>query len=1449
MPSPFPNIITGTSGPDTLIGDRLYVIDPTPNIEDDLFAIDIVWTDIIDGLEGNDTIHGGYGTDTITGGDGDDTIFGDGNSFVSTEGLPIDPATLPAGDTIDGGAGNDTIHGGIGDDTITDILGTTADIYGDAGDDLIHVGVDMAGLVDGGNGTDTLFNSFQVGFAPGLLIVNVERLFTQSNPTSATAAQFEAFDTIAVAADNLSGTVHLSLSQAGTVDLSSELAGRSATFTGSSGNDNIVLGDGADSLSGGGGDDTLDGGAGNDTISDVGGVTTAIAGGIGDDTITVRFGMVGTIDGGTGDDSYVPEFGSSSGLAVGLTISNVEVLFTGQQTFTATAAQFEAFEIIARSATELSASVVLGLLEPGIIDLSSELVGRDTYFTGTIGNDTITLGDGNDVLRGAGGDDALDAGAGDDTIIDIGGVTTTISGGIGNDSITVSNDLIGLVDGGAGNDVFVSDFGFSIGLTFLNVEALHTNGHVTFGTAEQFEAFDSIAYNAANPSQQVNLTLSQSGIVNLADELVGRFAVFTGSAGDDVVTLGVGGDTLDGADGNDVLNSGDGNDTVTDLQGTSTSIDAGGGNDVISTGAGMIGTINGGAGIDTFQVDFFFGGAGFAAGLAITGVENLYVGTPAFTATAEQLEAFDTIARGDSDLAGQVTLVVSQSATLDLATELEGRSACLTATTGNNSITLGSGDDSLVTGLGNDLLNGGAGNDFLYGGGGADTFIGGAGNDTFSADGGGDDTADYSADPLGIRVNLHDTLVQNGLAADTVLDGFGGTDIATNVSNIIGSAHADEIWGGGFSNIVNAGDGNDFVNGHDGNDVLHGEAGNDTLEGGNGADLIEGGDGNDILRGQGGDDNVSGGEGDDIVGGGGGLIDILDGGNGFDLVGYANSSAAVTVNLLNSTASGGHADGDTISNFEGAIGSDHNDTLYGSNAVNTLRGEIGNDTLVGNGGNDSLQGGDGDDALNGGAGADTMDGGNGVDRATYSTQTGNLIVYLTGVASVGFEAQGDVLTNIENVTLGSGNDQAHGNADANLIDGLAGNDTLIGNGGADTLRGGDGDDVLIGGAGADSLQGGNGIDRASYSDQTANLTIYLTGQTNSGGDATGDTFNSIENATGGQGNDTITGNGDANFIDGFTGNDTLLGGAGNDTLRGGDGDDVIVGGAGADSIQGGNGNDRVSYSDQTANLIVYLTGSANSGGGAAGDTLNSIENLTAGQGNDFAYGNDGANLVDGFLGNDVVYGYAGNDILRGGEGNDVLVGGAGADSLQGGNGTDRVAYSDQLVDLVINLDGTPNTGGDAAGDFFSSIEQVTAGQANDTVNGDGNANLLDGQAGNDTLNGNGGSDILRGGNGDDSLTGGLGNDNLTGGGNNDTFVFQDGWGIDTIVDFDVSDLERIDLSALTNITDFADLVANHAREVGGILEIFDGANVIRLSGHTLAELGTGLAISEADFVF
>jgi serralysin len=67
----------------------------------------------------------------------------------------------------------------------------------------------------------------------------------------------------------------------------------------------------------------------------------------------------------------------------------------------------------------------------------------------------------------------------------------------------------------------------------------------------------------------------------------------------------------------------------------------------------------------------------------------------------------------------------------------------------------------------------------------------------------------------------------------------------------------------------------------------------------------------------------------------------------------------------------------------------------------------------------------------------------------------------------------------------------------------------------------------------------------------------------------------IENAIGGNGNDTIYGNAANNVIDG---------GAGNDTLEGNDGNDVLNGGTGADVMRGGMGNDTY-YVDNRNDLV------------------------------------------------------------------------------------------------------------------------------------------------------------------------------------------------------------------------------------------------------------------------
>lgn len=64
----------------------------------------------------------------------------------------------------------------------------------------------------------------------------------------------------------------------------------------------------------------------------------------------------------------------------------------------------------------------------------------------------------------------------------------------------------------------------------------------------------------------------------------------------------------------------------------------------------------------------------------------------------------------------------------------------------------------------------------------------------------------------------------------------------------------------------------------------------------------------------------------------------------------------------------------------------------------------------------------------------------------------------------------------------------------------------------------------------------------------------------------GNTAALMENARGGSGNDTLTGNQANNRLEGGSGNDVLDGGDGDDVLVGGSGDDTLTGGGGADSL-------------------------------------------------------------------------------------------------------------------------------------------------------------------------------------------------------------------------------------------------------------------------------------------
>jgi len=156
---------------------------------------------------------------------------------------------------------------------------------------------------------------------------------------------------------------------------------------------------------------------------------------------------------------------------------------------------------------------------------------------------------------------------------------------------------------------------------------------------------------------------------------------------------------------------------------------------------------------------------------------------------------------------------------------------------------------------------------------------------------------------------------------------------------------------------------------------------------------IEGTDDNDILSGTSASDTILAGEGDDVLLGDSGA-DVLDGGEGQqDVVRYDESEEAVFVDLESQVGKGGDADGDTIKNVEGVIGSSLDDTLIGDKQDNLLVGNDGNDRLVGGAGNDLLVGGAGDDQLDGGDGFDVAKfSGNMSDYQFDRNQDGLLIV-------------------------------------------------------------------------------------------------------------------------------------------------------------------------------------------------------------------------------------------------------------------------------------------------------------------------------------------------------------------------------------------------------------------------------------------------------------------------
>jgi Ca2+-binding RTX toxin-like protein len=345
--------------------------------------------------------------------------------------------------------------------------------------------------------------------------------------------------------------------------------------------------------------------------------------------------------------------------------------------------------------------------------------------------------------------------------------------------------------------------------------------------------------------------------------------------------------------------------------------------------------------------------------------------------------------------------------------------------------------------------------------------------------------------------------------------------------------------------------------------------------------------------------------------------------------------------------------------WNNVIGTKFADNIKGANWAETISAGDGNDTIIGSGG------------------ADKLDGGKGIDTVDYSAsvsyegtpifdifgpmdhnpELGVNVNLETGKGEWG-DANDDIYTSIENVVGSARDDVITGNDAANLLKGGAGYDSLSGGVGNDTLDGGTGNDQLNGGKGADKLIGGEGSDTAVYSDSSAAVNINLKTGFGSGGDAIGDRYTSIENVTGSNFNDTLTGDSKANQLDGGKGNDLFNGGLGADTFNGGEGVDTVTyanSGAGVQvtlegfSYQGGAYPDEWIIADMKK---AYVSGH---GGDAEGDQLNGIEKIIGSNFNDVLTGDYNANTLEGGKGDDVLRGGGGSDLLSGGAGNDSFI--------------------------------------------------------------------------------------------------------------------------------------------------------------------------------------------------